>query len=229
MFTEDDLLPLSALQHLLFCERQCALIHVEQLWVENSLTAEGRHLHERADAGQSESRGNVHIARGVPLHSLRLGLSGKADLVEFHHLPGGQVGAILDGRPGHWRVVPIEYKRGRPKAHRADEVQLCAQAMCLEEMLGADVPIGALFYGETRRRKEIALDAGLRALTEATAARLHRLVASRITPAAIREPKCDRCSLLEVCMPGAAARSAGRYLARVLREACEGEAWGGSP
>jgi CRISPR-associated exonuclease Cas4 len=219
MFTDDDLLPLSALQHLLFCERQCALIHVEQIWVESSLTAEGRHLHERVDAGQAESRGSLHIARGIPLRSLRLGLSGKADLVEFHRLPEGEAGAVLDGRSGNWRLLPVEYKRGRPKAHRADEVQLCAQAMCLEEMLAAEVPVGALFYGETRRRQEVALDPTLRALTEATARRLHELVASGVTPAPVREPKCDRCSLLEVCMPGAPARSAATYLGRSLREA----------
>jgi CRISPR-associated exonuclease Cas4 len=229
MFTEDDLLPLSALQHLLFCERQCALIHVEQVWVENPLTAEGRHLHERVDAGQAESRGGVHIARGIPLRSLRLGLSGKADLVEFHRLPEGQAGAVLGGRPGTWRLLPVEYKRGRPKAHRADEVQLCAQAICLEEMLGANVPVGALFYGETRRRQEVTLDAALRALTEATAERLHQLVKSGVTPSPVREPKCDRCSLLEVCMPGAPAKSAGTYLARAWREACEGETSRGSP
>lgn len=217
MFTEDDLLPLSALQHLLFCERQCALIHVEQVWVENSLTAEGRHLHERVDAGQAESRGNLHIARGIPLRSLRLGLSGKADLVEFHRLPEGKTGAVLGGRLGIWRLLPVEYKRGKPKTHRADEVQLCAQAMCLEEMLHAEVPVGALFYGETRRRQEVALDAALRALTEDTAERLHRLVSSGVTPAPVREPKCDRCSLLEICMPGAPARSVGSYLARALR------------
>ena len=208
MFAEDDLLPLSALQHLLFCERQCALIHLEQIWVENPLTAEGRHLHAQADSGIQESRGDLRIARALPLRSLRLGLSGRSDVVELHRTAEGT-----------WRPFPVEYKRGRPKSHRADEVQLCAQALCLEEMLGVDVPAGALFYGQTRHRLDVALDAELRRLTEDTAARLHRLIASGITPAPVREPKCDQCSLLPVCMPAAPAGSARQYLDRCLRAA----------
>jgi CRISPR-associated exonuclease Cas4 len=218
-FTEDDLLPLSALQHLLFCERQCALIHLEQIWVENPLTVEGRHLHERVDARHGESRGDLHVARGIPLRNFRLGLSGKTDLVEFHRLSAGEAGALLPGHPGSWRPFPVEYKRGKPKTHRADEVQLCAQALCLEEMLGAEVPAGALFYGQTRRRQEIPFDSRLRDLTEDTAARLHGLISSGITPPPVREPKCDRCSLLEVCMPAAPSRSARKYLEVALRRA----------
>jgi CRISPR-associated exonuclease Cas4 len=229
VFADDDLLPLSALQHLLFCERQCALIHLEQVWVENPLTVEGRHLHERVDAGQGESRGDLHIARGVPLRNLRLGLSGKADLVEFHRRPAGEPGAVLPDLSGSWRPFPVEYKRGRPKAHRADEVQLCAQALCLEEMLGADVPAGALFYGQTRRRQEVTFDPPLRELTERTAVRLHELIRSGITPPPVREPKCDKCSLLEVCMPGAPAHSARKYLERALRQAVASEGPGDSP
>jgi CRISPR-associated exonuclease Cas4 len=208
MFGEDDLLPLSALQHLLFCERQCALIHLEQIWVENSLTVEGRHLHEQADSGVQESRGDLRIARALPLRSFRHGLSGKSDVVEFHRL-GEEA----------WRPFPVEYKRGRPKNHRADEVQLCAQALCLEEMLETSVPAGALFYGQTRRRLDVTFDAELRLLTEDTAARLHRLIASGLTPAPVHEPKCDQCSLREVCMPAAPAGSARQYLDRFLRMA----------
>ena len=126
---EDALIPLSALQHYLFCPRQCALIHVEQIWAEDGATAEGRILHERVDAGGMESRPGLRVERGIALRSLALGVSGKADAVEFH------------GRPP--RPVPVEYKRGKPKPHRADEVQLCAQAICLEEMFGAPVPEGA--------------------------------------------------------------------------------------
>ncbi|HKH48518.1 MAG TPA: CRISPR-associated protein Cas4 [Thermoanaerobaculia bacterium] len=208
MFTEDDLLPLSALQHLLFCERQCALIHLEQVWVENSLTVEGRHLHEQADSGVQESRGDLRIARALPLRSFRHGLSGKSDIVEFHRIGEGA-----------WRPFPVEYKRGRPKSHRADEVQLCAQALCLEEMLATSVPAGALFYGQTRHRLDVAFDAELRRLTEETAARLQRLIAAGITPAPVHEPKCDQCSLLPVCMPAAPASSARKYLDRFLRAA----------
>jgi CRISPR-associated exonuclease Cas4 len=222
-FTEDDLLPLSALQHLLYCERQAALIHLEQIWEENPFTVEGKHLHERVDDGKGESRGDVRIARGLPLRSLRLGLSGKADAVELHRLPAGQAGAVLPGVPGTWLPFPVEYKRGRPKQHRADHVQLCAQALCLEEMLGTPVPAGALFYGETRRRLDVAFDAVLRGETEEAAARMHRLFASRITPAPVREPKCDQCSLLEICLPAAPAASARRYLERQLRQATQPE------
>lgn len=220
MYTEDDLLPLSGLQHLLFCERQCALIHLEQIWVENRLTVEGRHLHEKSDSGVRESRGDLRIARGLPLHSFRLGLSGKADTVELHRLSGAEpgAGALLPGLSGLWRPFPVEYKRGKPKSHRADEVQLCAQALCLEEMLGAPVPAGALYYGETRHRLDVPFDAELRRLTEQAAARFHALIASGVTPTPVREPKCDSCSLLEVCMPAAPGRSARSYLADLLRQ-----------
>jgi len=198
-YTEDDLLPLSALQHLLFCERQCALIHIEQMWVENLYTAEGRILHERVDSGRSESRGNVRLAFSVPLRSLRLGLSGKADVVEFHCEEGevvrNQVG------PHCWRPFPVEYKRGRPKKEAWDEVQLCAQAICLEEMLAAGVPEGALFYGKTRRRVNVVFDEKLRNETEKAARRLHALVDSGRTPPPVCTPVCERCSFVEKCLP----------------------------
>jgi CRISPR-associated exonuclease Cas4 len=229
LFREEELLPLSALQHLLFCERQCALIHIEQIWVENVFTVEGRQLHERVDGGSAETRGEVHTARGLPLRSLRLGLSGKADCVEFHRLDGAQeqleaqadadAGAVLPGLEGRWRPFPVEYKRGIPKSHRADEVQLCAQALCLEEMLGAAVRSGALFYGRTRRRLAVEFDPVLRSLTSDTAERLHALIGSGITPRARREPKCASCSLLDVCMPDALASAAGRYLDDAIRQA----------
>lgn len=214
-FTEDGLLPISALQHLLFCARQCALIHIEGLWVENRLTVEGRHLHEKAHDGPSETRAGVRIARGLSLRSFRLGLVGKADVVEFH--PGA------DGDEG--QAFPIEYKRGRPKKHEADRVQLCAQAFCLEEMLGTPVPAGAIYYGQTRRRTDVVFDVRLRRLTEQTAERLHALVASARTPPAVREPKCESCSLLEVCLPSAMSqsRSARRYFDRALASAMREE------
>ncbi len=219
LFGEDDLLPLSALQHLLFCERQAALIHLERLWAENALTVEGRYLHERADSALAESRGSLRLARAIPLRSLRLGLVGKADLVEFHRLPAGDLGAALRGAAGMWRPFPVEYKRGRPKAHHADEVQLCAQALCLEEMLGAQVPGGALFYGQTRRRHDVHFGDAIRAETERAAARLHLLIASGITPKPVREPKCDRCSLIDLCLPAAPVHSARRFLDHFLRQA----------
>ncbi len=167
MYAEDDLLPLSGLQHLHFCERQWGLIHIEQQWEENRLTAEGRVLHERVHDGGSEGRPGVVIARGLYLQSLRLGLTGQADVVEFHEVGGGAEGAVgLRNREGWWRPFPVEYKRGKPKADSCDEVQLCAQAMCLEEMLGVAIGGGALFYGTNRRRTEVRLDGALRGRTE---------------------------------------------------------------
>src|SRR3989337_821592 len=140
----DDLIMLSALQHYVFCPRQCALIHIEQLWAENVLTAEGRIMHDKVDTANRESRGNIRIEYGVPMRSLRLGLIGKADVVEFHK----------DG--DRWIPFPVEYKRGKPKPGNCDKVQLCAQAICLEEMLSVRIPKGALFYGKTKRRLDVS-------------------------------------------------------------------------
>jgi len=206
--TEEALIPLSALQHHLFCPRQCALIHVEQLWAEDVATAEGRLLHEKADSGQPETRPGVRIARGVALRSVALGVSGKADVVEFH-----------GGRRGAWGPpFPVEYKRGKPKAHRADEVQLCAQAICLEEVFGGPVDEGALFYGETRRRQTVAFDDTLRALTAQTAAAARAMIAAQITPAPVHMPACRRCSLEELCQPARLEKppSVARWLAAQL-------------
>lgn len=210
-YSEEDLLPLSALQHLLFCERQCALIHIERMWVENRFTAEGRIMHERVDAGRGESRGSVRVAFGVPLRSLRLGLSGKADSVEFHR-EEAEGGGVL------WRPFPVEYKRGRPKKDSWDRVQLCAQALCLEEMLEIEVPRGALFYGKPRRRAEVAFDLALRAETAETARRLHELVANGRTPPPVQTPGCDHCSFLEACLPKivGGSKSVADYLKQVM-------------
>jgi len=184
---EDALIPISALQHFLFCPRQCALIHVEGMWAEDAATAEGRLLHERVDAAGSESRPGVRVVRGMQLRSLTLGLVGRADVVEFR------------GRPA--RPFPVEYKRGRPKAHRADEVQLCAQAICLEEMCKNDVPEGALFYGAERRRTRVVFDQALRDLTAAVASDTSAMIGARRTPPPVFMPACKRCSLIEACLP----------------------------
>ena len=199
-YSEDELLPLSALQHLLYCERQCALIHIEQVWSENRFTAEGRLAHDHVHSAGHETRGDVRIARDLSLRSLRLGLIGKADVVEFHG----------DG------PYPVEHKRGHAKTNHCDEVQVCAQALCLEEMLGNPVPEGALFYGEPRRRTIVSIDAALRAETEDAAARLHRLFESGRTPPAVYDKaKCERCSLLDQCKPKAGG-DVSRYLAEAL-------------
>lgn len=210
MYTEDDLLSLSALQHLIFCERQCALIHIEQLWDENLFTAEGRVMHERVHEAGYESRGEVRTARDVSLRSLRLGLIGKADVVEFHR----ETGTI-------WRPFPVEYKRGKPKPDECDLVQICAQALCLEEMLGLGVKSGAIFYGRTRHRLEVEFDSSLREATEKAAARLHQLVESGVTPPPFyAAKKCRSCSFIDRCLPQALGRrkSAADYLDRMLKE-----------
>jgi len=213
MYGEDDLLPLSGLQHLLFCERQWALIHIEQQWEENRLTAEGRVIHERVHDGGTENRAGVRTARGLRLRSLRLGLTGQADAVEFHEQEGG---IILPGTEGRWQPFPVEYKRGRPKRDACDEVQLCAQAMCLEEMFGGSVPAGALYYGQPRRRTEVQLNVALRGQTEELAGRMHELYSTGTTPGPVYGPKCDNCSLSARCMPRLLARppAVARYLAQ---------------
>ncbi len=222
-FSESDLLPISGLQHMLFCERQAALIHLEQAWADNVLTVEGSHLHEIVHGGERESRADVRIARGLRLRCLRLGLVGQADVVEFHRLREAIHGAVLAGVFGHWRPFPVEYKRGKPKRDRCDEVQLCAQALCLEEMLETGVSNGALFYGKTRRRADVVFDDRLRDLTAETAARFRALITGGRTPPASCEPKCRNCSLLEICRPRAPEKSARRYLAAVLGHIGRGE------
>lgn len=210
---DDELLQLSALQHIVFCDRQAALIHVEGVWVENYLTLEGNHLHRKADELGGENRRNVLVRRGVSLRSERLGVVGRADVVEFWRTEPPVTGLALDGEPGRWTIVPVEYKRGRPKTHRADEVQLCAQAMCLEEMFGAVIDEGHLFYGRTRRRQNVRFTSGLRDLTMSAARQMRAMVRTRTIPIRPREKKCDHCSLLAVCMPRpAGARAASDYI-----------------
>ena len=222
MYDEDDLLPISALQHLLFCKRQCALIHVEGTWMDNALTVEGTHLHRRADEGPSESRKDLVVVRAVPVRSLHVGLTGRADVVEFRRV-AVQVsgGASLPGRDGRWSVRPVEYKRGKPKSHRADEVQLCAQAICLEEMLHTTIDGGDLYYGARRRRTEVRLDAKLRRLTLECVEQLRDLLRGERTPRAQFEPKCDSCSLQPVCMPKLSS-DAHEYLRRAIHRGAAG-------
>ena len=222
MVSEDDLLPLSGLQHLLFCERQWALIHIEQQWEENRLTQEGRVLHERVHESATEARPDLVVARGLRIHCLRLGLSGESDVVEFHRAKPGDFGAIrLDRRDGWWTVFPVEYKRGRPKSDAWDEVQLCAQALCLEETYGVRIAGGALFYGTSRRRTAVDFDGPLREQTEGLARRMHEMFSAGVTPAAVYAARCEKCSLIERCMPRMSTRQRDveKYLATALRDA----------
>ncbi len=211
MYPEEELLPISALQHLIFCERQWALIHLENQWEENSLTLEGRFLHDRVDKTGTEVRGSIRITRGLSIRSLEWGLVGRADVVEFHRVSSmvshqGDETSIshavaLDGASGLWAPVPVEYKRGRQKSIDCDKVQLCAQALCLEEMLEVHIPSGQIFYGKTRKRLEVAFDSSMRKETLHWIARLHKLSEKEITPKARYEKKCDQCSLIDRCLP----------------------------
>jgi len=222
MYPEDELLAISALQHLLFCERQCALIHIEHVWEENRLTVEGKNMHERVHEQTSESRPGIRIARGLRLRSLQLGLVGMADVVEFHMDLKSQISNLKSPA----QPFPVEYKRGKPKEDHSDEVQLCAQALCLEEMLVITIPTGALFYGTTHRRQDVNFDEPLRTLTVKTAQRLHVLIGSGATPPAQYGPKCEHCSLLNVCLPksSGSTKSVAQYLISNLKsEISDGE------
>lgn len=203
---ESDPFPLSALQHAVYCLRQAALIHVERAWADNRFTAEGHVLHAVADKGGARKARGVRRVMALPLACKRLGFAGTADLVEFHPRPdGGET------------PYPVEYKRGRPKLHRADEVQLCAQALCLEEMTGQAVPEGALFYAETRRRVVVPIDAELRRLTEEAAAAFAGVFWAGITPPpTTRRERCRACSLNAVCRPDAVARPAKAWRAGMV-------------
>jgi len=198
-YTVGDLLPLSGIQHFLFCRRQWALIHIEQQWRENALTAEGRIMHDGADDPFfTVKRHEVITARAVPISSHRLGLAGVCDVVEF---TASADGVTLPGRDGRYLVAPIEYKRGKPKQDPCDRAQLCAQAMCLEEMLCTTIPRGYMYYGQTRHRVTIELTAELRELVRATADEMHRYFRRGYTPRVKPSKSCRACSLAEVCLP----------------------------
>lgn len=198
-YNEDDYLQLSGLQHFSFCRRQWALIHLEQQWKENLLTTQGHILHERAhDSESRELRGDVLITRGMQIHSPTLGVSGACDVVEFRRTDKG---ISLSGLEGQWQAYPVEYKRGAPKANDADRLQLCGQGMCLEEMLCCDIPEGALFYGETRRREIVEFTAELREQVRTYLDEMHALYRRNYTPKVKPSKSCNSCSLREVCLP----------------------------
>jgi CRISPR-associated exonuclease Cas4 len=210
MYEEEDFLQLSALQHYIFCKRQCALIHIEQSWVENVLTAEGRIMHEKVHDERHENRCDIRIEYGVSIASSELGLSGKADVVEFHKNPGEDI----------FLPFPVEYKRGKPKPDDCDKIQLCAQAICLEEMMGVSISAGALFYGKIRRRLDVLFDDLLRTRTKEAAEQLHQLVKDGVTPMPVYSPKCDSCSFVEQCLPKAISQkmTVREYLQKELAE-----------
>jgi CRISPR-associated exonuclease Cas4 len=218
-YTADELLPLSGLQHFLFCRRQWALIHVERQWQENVLTAEGRIMHKRVDDPFfTETRKGVIIARAVPVASYQLGLSGICDVVEFTE---SAEGVRLPGREGVFQPAPVEYKRGKPKLEPSDEAQLCAQAICLEAMLAITIPTGYLYYGQTRRRVAIPLTAGLREVVHKTAQEMHAYFKRGYTPRVKPFKGCRSCSLADVCLPALEEKTipASKYIRQQLESA----------
>lgn len=218
-YTSDELLPLSGIQHFLFCRRQWALIHVERQWQENALTAEGRIMHKRADDPFfTEVRNGVIIARSVPIASYHLGLSGVCDVVEFTESPEG---VKLPGREGLYLPAPVEYKRGKPKREPSDEAQLCAQAICLEEMLSVTIASGYLYYGETRHRVQVELSAELRELVRGMAREMHAYFQRGYTPRVKPFKGCRSCSLADVCLPVLQEKVvlASTYIQQQIKEA----------
>ncbi len=195
---QDAEVPISALSHYVYCSRQCALIHVEREWSENALTTFGRIEHERVDSGESTLRDGIRTVRTLHLVSKRLGIWGVADAVEY----------TVEGPP---RVTPVEYKHGRPKLHRADEVQLCAQALCLEEMHGTRVEQAYLYYHGTRKRHPVPLTPELRAETERVIVETRHLIESGTLPSAERHAGCDACSLVDICLPLTRRRSVAAF------------------
>jgi len=208
---------LSGIQHFFFCRRQWALIHIEQQWQENILTFGGRELHERVDDPFfTEARGTVLVTRSLPIISRRLGLYGVADVVEFHK---SEEGVKLKERKGLWQPHPVEYKYGEPKIDERDMVQLCAQALCLEEMFNTSVMEGDIFYGRTRRRQRVEFDEDLRQMVMELSVEMHRLFEEGITPLPEHTRACRSCSLVDICIPHTSKkRSVRRYLNDALRE-----------
>ncbi len=200
-YADEDLLMLSGIQHISFCKRQWALIHIEQQWIENVFTVEGHHLHERVDDPfANASRRNLIILRSVPIISRSLGLYGKADIIEYLQCVGNE-GIKLTGHTGRWFPRPVEYKRGKPKPDKRDEVQLCAQAICLEEMHNISISSGSLYYGETRHRHDVIFDDELRSKVIEYARLMHFYFDKGFTPPAEYKTHCKSCSLIDLCMP----------------------------
>lgn len=218
-YTPDELLPLSGIQHFTFCRRQWALIHIERQWQENAFTVEGKLLHKRVDNPYfTETRKGVITARAVPVASYRLGLSGVCDVVELVESPEG---VQLPGRVGRYLPAPVEYKRGHEKQDPCDEAQLCAQAMCLEEMLVVSIPIGYLFYGETRHRVAVELSPELRNLVRGMATEMHTYFQRGYTPRVKTSKACRSCSLADVCLPDLQEKTvtASKYIRQQVESA----------
>ena len=214
-YDEEDFLQLSGLQHFKFCRRQWALIHIENQWAENYRTADGRILHENAHNSEfSEQRGDRLITRDMRVFSATLGVSGACDILEFHR---GSTGIPLKGKTGLWQPYPVEYKRGKPKQDTEDALQLCGQAICLEEMLCCEIPVGALYYGEIRRRTEVLFTPDLRLEVQKLLTEMHALYDRGHTPKVKPTKACNACSLKELCLPKLMrSKSVETYLHRTM-------------
>lgn len=206
MYFEEDYIQLSAIQHYVFCPRQCALIHVQGIWGENMFTAKGKIMHEKVDSGEDESRGDRQILRSLNIYSKRLGLSGRCDVVEI-------LGRGEDSTP-----YPVEYKSGKPKNDISDMAQLCAQSLCLEEMMNMPIRKAAIFYGKPRRRLEVDIDDDLRRSTEEIIKAIHKMISEKSIPSGKYESKCDSCSLHEACMPEVTSRKLNSYIEELYKE-----------
>lgn len=217
MYNEEDYLQLSGIQHFAFCRRQWALAYIELQWSENERTVDGKLLHEKAhDVTSEEKRGDLIISRAMPIHSRELGISGECDIVEFHR---GETGITLTGREGKYEVVPIEYKRGRPKQNDVDILQLAAQAMCLEEMLCCDILYGFLYYGETRHRSKVVFEEPVRQKVKSSFQEMHQYYERRYTPRVKRTKSCNACSLKDLCLPAlGVGKSASAYIEKALSQ-----------
>ena len=199
MYAEDDYLMLSGIQHFAFCRRQWGMIHIEQQWAENYRTTAGELIHKKAhDEGSFEKHGNLLIVRGMRISSHELGVSGQCDVVEFHQ---NENGVELFGYDGKWKPIPIEYKRGKPKENNADQLQLCAQAICLEEMFQTIILDGYLYYGENRRRSHVDFTDELRETVKKMTKEMHDLFQRGHTPNVRPSKQCKACSLENLCIP----------------------------
>jgi CRISPR-associated exonuclease Cas4 len=201
MYAEENFILISALQHYVYCPRQCGLIHVDDAWQENVYTVRGNILHEKVDTDTYETRGTLKTVRGLRIHSLRLGIVGRCDVVEFRQSQP-KADAPLAQKTGE-EVMPVEFKAGEPKENISDKVQLCAQVFCLEEMLNTKITRGAFFYGKIRRRNVVKIDNKLRLQTESIIASVREIVTKKIVPSAEYAPKCKNCSLQSICQPKA--------------------------
>jgi CRISPR-associated exonuclease Cas4 len=220
-YNDEELLMLSGIQHIAFCERQWALIHIEQQWAENVLTVEGKHMHEKVDNPMdSDLSKNEIVLRSVSLVSRQLGLYGISDVVELSKSDISHNSIKLVSRDGYWKPIPVEYKRGKPKPDACDEVQLCAQCICLEEMYSISISYGYLYYGETRHRHEVEFTEELRLKVKDYCNRMHELYNSEKTPPPVYKPHCNKCSLINVCLPKKIANnmSVNEYLNDLLNQ-----------